>query len=220
MNILLVEDDIDISDAISEFLMIKDVTCEFAYTGDSGLELAQSKHYDVIILDLMLPNKSGYEVASTLRKEGFNTPIIMLTACDTHDDEIKGFESGVDDYVSKPCSMPLLYARMKALYQRSDPQSNHLKLGDIEIYFDEHKITRENKEIKLSPIGWKLIELLAKKAPQVVSKHELQEYAWQSEDVDTNTFNVQLHKMRKAIDNSYEKKIIHTIYGVGICLKA
>jgi len=220
MNVLIIEDDIDLSEAISEFLSIKNVNCEFAYTGDSGFALAQAKHYDVIILDLMLPNYSGIEVANMLRKQGFNTPILMLTACDTLDDELAGFENGVDDYVSKPCSMPLLFARVNALHQRNKPRSNHLRIGTLEIKFDEHTLRRDDVEIKLTPTGWKLIELLAKRSPDVVSKIELQEYAWDSfEEVDANTFNVQLHKLRKAIDDGHATKLIHTLRGVGISLK-
>lgn len=220
MNILLIEDDLDLSEAISEFLTTQDIKCEFAYSGDEGIKMAQSSHFDVIILDVMLPYKNGFEVAKILRYQGYNTPIIMLTASDTYEDELNGFDNGVDDYVTKPCTMPLLLARIKALHRRNEPSINKLSIDTLEIYFDEHKVLREKKEIKLTPTGWKILSLLAKRSPNVVSKLEIQEYAWLNyEEVDANTFNVQLHKLRKAIDKDYETKLIHTISGVGICLK-
>ncbi len=219
MHTLLIEDDFDLSEAISEFLELKGIQCDFAYSGDVGIEMVEASHYDLIILDVMLPNKSGFEVAQTLREQGFHTPIIMLTACDTLEDELNGFEQGIDDYVSKPCSMPLLYARMKALHERSSPKVNYLSIGDLEIFYSEYIVKRANKVLKLTPTGWRLFELLAKRSPDVVSKLELQEYAWESYDVDANTFNVQMHKLRKAIDGSHDKKYIHTIHGVGIALR-
>ncbi len=220
MNILLIEDDLDLSEAVSEFLELRGLHCEFAYSGDVGISMAEMNHYDVIVLDVMLPHKNGFEVAQTLRKQGFNTPIIMLTACDTLEDELNGFEQGIDDYIAKPCSMPLLYARIKALHQRVKPKINQLFIGELEILFSEHTVKRKGKVLKLTPTGWRLFEILAKRSPNVVSKLELKEYAWESYDVDTNTFNVQMHKLRKIIDGDSEQKYIHTIHRVGIVLKA
>ncbi len=220
MHILLIEDDLDLSEAVSEFLELKGLSCDFAYSGDVGIEMVESNHYDVIILDVMLPHKNGFEVAKTLREQGFHTPIIMLTACDTLEDELNGFEQGIDDYVSKPCSMPLLYARIKALHERVKPKVNHLCIGELEIFFSEHMLKRKGEVVKLTPTGWRLLELLAKRSPDVVSKLELQEYAWEGyDDVDTNTFNVQMHKLRKAVDGKHETKYIHTLHSVGISLR-
>ena len=219
MNILLIEDDLDLSEAIAEFLELREVKCDFAYSGDVGITMVESNHYDVIILDVMLPHKNGFEVAKTLREQRFHTPIIMLTACDTVEDELNGFEQGIDDYVSKPCSMPLLYARIKALHERVKPKVNYLCIGELEIYFSEHTLKRNGKILKLTPTGWRLFELLAKRSPNVVSKLELQTYAWEGYDeVDTNTFNVQMHKLRKVVDGNHEKKYIHTLHSIGISL--
>ncbi|OUS28399.1 two-component system response regulator [Gammaproteobacteria bacterium 45_16_T64] len=220
MKILLIEDNAELAEAMADFLELQGATCDFAYSGSAGLEIAQQPHQaDVIILDLMLPNMSGFDVCTQLRASGITTPVLMLTACDTQSDQLQGFQVGIDDYVVKPCSMPLLWARLQALHRRNTPQADTLTIGPLTLYLKERRITRDDQELRLTPTGWQIISLLAKRSPNVVSRSELEEHAWPDTDVDARNVNVQLHQLRKAVDKPFDSPMIHTLTGVGICLR-
>ncbi len=223
MNILIIEDEADLAAAIGDYLTLQGAECDFAYQGESGCILAQRNRFDVIILDLMLPKKGGVEVCEQLRGEGNNTPILMLTACDTNTDQLKGFQAGIDDYVVKPCPMPLLWARLQALYRRDNPQTEQRSIDTLTIYFKELRVTREGRDIKLTPTGWKILELLARRSPEVVSRADLERHAWPDhapdQEVDAGNFNVQLHQLRKALDKPFAYPLIHTQVGVGLYLR-
>ena len=219
MKVLIIEDDADLAAAMADYLELQGAECDFAYQGISGLRLALEGSFDIVILDLMLPRMGGFEVCEQLRKQSVFTPILMLTACDTNADQLTGFQAGVDDYVVKPCEMPLLWARLQALHRRNAPQTEKLSVGDLTVYFKEHRVTREEQEIKLTPTGWKMLELLVRRSPNVVSRSELEDHAWPGSDVDTGNFNVQLHQLRKAIDKPFDYPMIHTLVGVGLCMK-
>ncbi len=219
MKVLIIEDDADLAAAMADYLELQGAECDFAYQGASGLKLALEGSFDIVILDLMLPRMSGFEVCEQLRQQSVFTPILMLTACDTDADQLTGFQAGVDDYVVKPCEMPLLWARLQALHRRNAPLTEKLSVGDLTVYFKEHRVTREEQEIKLTPTGWKMLELLVRRSPNVVSRSELEDHAWPDSDVDTGNFNVQLHQLRKAIDKPFDYPMIHTLVGVGLCMK-
>ena len=219
MKVLMIEDDADLAAAMADYLELQGAECDFAYQGISGLRLALEGSFDIVILDLMLPRMGGFEVCEQLRQQSVFTPILMLTACDTNADQLTGFQAGVDDYVVKPCEMPLLWARLQALHRRNAPQTEKLSVGDLTVYFKEHRVTREEQEIKLTPTGWKMLELLVRRSPNVVSRSELEDHAWPGSDVDTGNFNVQLHQLRKAIDKPFDYPMIHTLVGVGLCMK-
>jgi DNA-binding response OmpR family regulator len=219
MKVLIIEDDADLAAAMADYLELQGAECDFAYQGISGLRLALEGSFDIVILDLMLPRMGGFEVCEQLRQQSVFTPILMLTACDTNADQLTGFQAGVDDYVVKPCEMPLLWARLQALHRRNAPQTEKLSVGDLTVYFKEHRVTREEQEIKLTPTGWKMLELLVRRSPNVVSRSELEDHAWPGSDVDTGNFNVQLHQLRKAIDKPFDYPMIHTLVGVGLCMK-
>ena len=219
MKVLIIEDDADLAAAMADYLELQGAECDFAYQGISGLRLALEGSFDIVILDLMLPRMGGFEVCEQLRQQSVFTPILMLTACDTNADRLTGFQAGVDDYVVKPCEMPLLWARLQALHRRNAPQTEKLSVGDLTVYFKEHRVTREEQEIKLTPTGWKMLELLVRRSPNVVSRSELEDHAWPGSDVDTGNFNVQLHQLRKAIDKPFDYPMIHTLVGVGLCMK-
>lgn len=218
MHILIIEDDAELAEAISDFLALQGAECDFAYSGRSGLEMAKTQHFDVIILDLMLPNMNGFSVCSTLRDQGYNTPILMLTACDTDSDQLDGFQAGVDDYVAKPCAMPLLWARLQAIYRRSIPESDCVSIGPLTLYLKEKRAMRDQHPLKLSPTGWKLLELLARHSPKVVSRSEIEQSVWPDTPVDTGNFNVQLHMLRKVVDKPFDRPLIHTVTGKGLYL--
>lgn len=219
MRILIIEDDAELAAAMADYLELHEAECDYAYTGSSGLEMAQQLSFDAIILDLMLPRMTGFEVCQQLRMQGCLTPVLMLTASDTGADQLEGFQVGIDDYVIKPCTMPLLWARLQALHRRSNPQTDRLSVGTLTIFFTEHRATREGREIKLTPTGWKMLELLARRSPDVVARSELEYSIWPDGDVDTGNFNVQLHQLRKALDKPFASPLIHTLTGVGLCLR-
>jgi len=223
MNVLIIEDEVDLAAAIGDYLTLQGVMCDFAYQGESGVVLAQAQRFDVIILDLMLPTMGGFEVCEQLRSESNNTPILMLTARDTETEQLKGFYAGIDDYVVKPCPMPLLWARLQALHRRDYPQTEQLSIDTLTLYFRELRVTREGHEIKLTPTGWKLLELLARRSPEVVTRAELEDHAWPDyapgHAVDAGNFNVQLHQLRKAVDKPFAYPLVHTRVGAGLCLR-
>lgn len=219
MRILIIEDDVELAAAIAEYLNFQGAECEFAYSGNSGVEFASKNQCDVIILDIMLPGLRGFAVCSELRRQGVQTPVLMLTASDTDANELEGFQSGADDYVVKPCPMPLLWARLQALHRRQQPQSDALRVGPLTLHLNEYRATREGQELKLTPTGWKLLELLAKRSPGVVSRGELEAYAWDDREVRAGNFNVQLSQLRKTVDRPFGTPLIHTLVGLGLALR-
>jgi DNA-binding response OmpR family regulator len=219
MRILIVEDDAELSAAMSDYLALQGAECDFAYHGASGLTLAREHRFDVIILDLMLPRIDGVEVCEQLRCQGVFTPVLMLTACDTHTEQLRGFQAGIDDYVVKPSTMPLIWARVQALYRRSQPSVDKLSVDTLTCYFKEQRVVREGREIKLTPTGWKILSLLIRRSPEVVSRSEIEDYVWPDEDVESGNFNVQLHQLRKALDKPFAYPLIHTLVGRGLSLR-
>ncbi len=219
MHILIIDDDADLAAAMAEFLELKGATCDFAYQGATGLSMACELTFDVIVLDLMLPKINGFSVCQQLRERGCHTPVLMLTASDTNEEQLEGFNSGVDDFVVKPCPMPILWARLQALYKRKHPQKDSLSIGDLTLYLKEHRACRAGNELKLTPTGWKILALLARNSPNVVSRSELEEHIWPDGDADPGNFNVQLHQLRKAVDKPYDQALIQTLVGVGLALR-
>lgn len=219
VKLLIIEDDAELAAAMADYLEIQGAVCDFAYHGATGLEMALAGAFDVIILDLMLPKIDGFEVCEQLRRQGNSTPVLMQTAVDTQAEQLKGFQIGIDDYVVKPCPMPLIWARLQSLLRRNKPQVDKIQIGELQIHFREHRVTRQNRTVKLTPTTWKLLELLARRSPDVIARSELEAYAWPEKEVDAGNFNVQLHQLRKALDKPFSHPMIHTVTGVGLCLR-
>lgn len=219
MRVLIVEDDRDLALAISEYLELHHLECDFAYTGESGIELAITHRFDCIILDNMLPITQGVEVCKALRSKGVATPILMLTACDTTQEQLAGFNAGLDDFVAKPCPMPILLARLQALYRRHLPERDRIDVADLVIYPKENRAMRANKVLKIPPTSWKMLLILARHSPEVVTKQTLAESIWPDEDVDEGTLNVHLHQLRKIVDRPFDSALIQTHVGMGLSLQ-
>lgn len=218
MKILIVEDDRDLALAISEFLELHNIACDFASNGTQAISLASRETYDGMILDNMLPRLTGVEVCRMLRGEGVDTPILMLTACDTETDQLAGFSAGLDDYVTKPCAMPLLLARLRALQRRLYPERDCLQIADLTIYPREYKACRGGQSLKLAPISWRILLLLARRSPAVVSKTEIARRVWPDDEVEEGTVNVHLHQLRKIVDKPFANPLIQTHVGIGLAL--
>ncbi|WP_271271525.1 response regulator transcription factor [Aliamphritea hakodatensis] len=219
MQVLIVEDDAELAAAIADYLSLFEVECDFAYSGSAGLEMARRGNFEIIILDLMLPRMNGFSVCQTLRDQGYNTPVLMLTACDTDADQLEGFLAGVDDYVTKPCAMPVLWARLQAIYRRNNPASDTLTIGPLKLDLRSEKASRSNQPLRLSPISWQILELLARHSPEIVPRKTIEQHVWPDGQVDSGNFNVQLHMLRKVVDHPFESVLIHTYTGKGLCLK-
>lgn len=218
MRILLVEDDAELSASIAEFLELQGAECDFAYNGQSGVELATSESYEVILLDVMMPKMDGFDACSMLRNRGISTPILMMTAMGTTEDQLNGFRAGVDDYVVKPCPMPLLWARIEALLRRAKNQRALKQLGPLEIDIEARTLSRDGVPITLTPTAWKILEVLLSHSPKVVSRSDIERFIWPDEEPDQGRLNVHLHALRKAVDQSFEYPLIRTVTGVGVCI--
>lgn len=219
LKTLLVEDDIDLANTIVQYLELEDIQCDHASNGASGLQLMASESYDVLLLDLNLPRIDGLTVCENLRSDGDDTPILMLTARDQLEDKITGFGVGADDYLIKPFELAELVVRITALSKRRSGQVKLLTYLDLEMNLKNHTVQREGQLINLSPIGWKILEHLLRKAPSVVSKSALEETIWGDDIPDSNVLKVHLHKLRKAIDSPFKTNLLQTIVGHGFAIK-
>jgi DNA-binding response OmpR family regulator len=220
MRILIVEDDAELSASIAEFLELQGAECDFAYNGLSGVQLVMDSSFDVILLDLMLPKLNGFDVCTELRRRGCSTPVLMLTAMGTTEDQLGGFNAGVDDYVVKPCPMPLLWARINSLYRRAKNQSAMQELGPLKIDIESRELNREGRVITLTPTEWRILEILLQYSPKVVSRADIEQSVWPDQDPDQGRLSVHLHALRKAVDKPFNYPLIKTVTGLGLCISA
>ncbi|SFC61781.1 response regulator transcription factor [Pseudoalteromonas denitrificans] len=218
--ILLVEDDLDLAATIIDYLEIEDITCDHAANGIAGLQLHAENMYDMVILDVNMPRMDGLSMCKSLRDSGSNIPVLMLTARDTLPDKLAGFEVGTDDYMVKPFEMLELIARIKVLIKRQNGQSNKFTLADLSVDFSAKVAIRAERTLKLSPIGWKLLEALLRKSPYVVNREQLSRAVWGDDIPDSNSLKVHIFKLRQQIDATDDTKLLNTITGQGFALKA
>tara|TARA_Y100001960_G_scaffold236060_1_gene248558 strand:+ start:232 stop:897 length:666 start_codon:yes stop_codon:yes gene_type:complete len=219
MLVLLVEDDKVLASALSDYLALDNIECDFAYNGLAGLSLAMENQYDIIVLDVMLPKLNGFSVCESLRNKGVITPVLMMTAKDSLNDKLEGFRVGTDDYVTKPFAMAELSARLKALANRSRGQvSSVFHIGDLRVDTTSHTVHRDSVELNLAPLSWKLLECLIRHSPNVVSKTTLEQEVW-GEEISDNNLKVQIHKLRQSIDKPFSSALVHSIPKVGFALR-
>jgi DNA-binding response OmpR family regulator len=221
MKILLVEDDQKISSFVVIGLESANYQVDVAYDSTMGEKLALSKKYDMMILDVVIPGITGFELCKKIRNNNIVTPVIMLTSLDSVEDKITGFDSGADDYLTKPFSFQELLARIKALNRRSREEiiSPMLKTGDLEIDTVTMKVKRGEKEISLTPTEYKILELLLSNKGKVFDRILIAEKIWGfSFNSGTNVIDVHINSLRKKIDKDFDKKLIHTKKGFGYLL--
>ena len=219
LSVLLVEDDLDLAQTIVQYLELEQITCDHASNGVAGLHLVRQSRYDVMLLDLSLPRLDGLEVCLRLRTDGDDTPILMLTARDRLDDKLEGFRAGTDDYLVKPFELQELVARIQVLARRRSGQVRRLRCGDLEMNLSERTLARAGIPLKLSPIGWKLLEALFRASPAVLTRQALEAVIWGDEIPDSNSLKVHLFHLRKAIDAPFPQALLHTVAGQGFALK-
>jgi len=217
-NILIIEDHADIAEMVGAYLEDRDYIVDYAADGVTGLHLAVTNNYDAIVLDIMLPGMDGLEICSKIREEArSDVPIIMLTARDTLDDKVSGLDRGADDYLVKPFAIQELEARLRSLIRRhsGDIKKETLSVGDLTIDTSTLKVTREDKELVITPIGLKILSVLMRASPAVVSRRELERQVWGDILPDSDTLRSHLYNLRKVVDKPFDKNILLTVQGSG-----
>ena len=217
-SVLLIEDHADIAEMVGAYLENREYIIDYAADGITGLHLAVSNRYDAIILDLMLPGMDGLEVCQKIRDQArSDVPIIMLTARDTLDDKISGLDKGADDYLIKPFAIQELEARLRSLIRRHSGEINKemITVGELSIDTATLKVMRANKELAITPIGLKILSVLMRASPAVVSRRELERQVWGDILPDSDTLRSHLYNLRKIVDKPFDKKILLTVQGNG-----
>ena len=220
--VLIVEDNRNISEMVGEYLESRGFEVDYAADGLDGYRLATENSYDVVVLDLMLPRMDGIEVCKKLREEARkSTPVLMLTARDTLDSKLTGFDSGADDYMVKPFALQELAARLEVLGRRGKgSKSRLLQLADLTYNLDTLTISRAGKQIQLNPIGLKLLQSLMEASPSVVTRQELETRVWGEELPDSDSLRVHIHGLRSVVDKPFEVPLIQTRHGIGYRIAA
>jgi len=223
MKLLLIEDELKTSQTIKQGLEENGYSVETAYEGETGLKMALSNRYNLIITDLMIPKLNGLDFCKRLRTTDSKTPVIMLTALGMTSDKIKGFEMGTDDYMVKPFEFAELLARIKALLKRSESNNSYdniLTFADVTVNLDNMEVVRSGKQIKLTAKEFGLLIYFIKNKGRVVSKSDIAEHVWDIHfDTGTNIVEVYVNYLRNKIDKDFNTKLIHTRIGMGYVLR-
>jgi len=217
MKILVVEDEKKVASFIKRGLEEEKYEVDTALEGEEGLKMALDKQYDLIVLDWMLPKKDGLAVVKDLREKKTVTPVLMLTAKDSLEDIIAGLDSGSDDYLTKPFAFAELLARVRALLRRSEMDKGaELRFADLRLDPVTHKVWRKEKEIDLTAKEYGLLEYFMRNPNQVLTRTMIADHVWDyTFDTFTNIIDVYVNYLRKKIDRDADKKLIHTVRGVG-----
>ena len=221
MRILLVEDDSRMASVIARGLREQSYAVDVAQNGNEGLYQSSINDYDLIVLDVLLPERDGFEVCRELRVRGSATPILMLTARAAVEDRITGFDAGADDYLTKPFSFRELLARIRALLRRNSRlHPDVFEIDDLIIDSASHRVSRANREIQLTAKEYALLEHLARNAGRLISRSEIAAHVWDdSFDPFSNTIEVYINRLRKKIDGTHPTKLLHTRRGEGYILE-
>jgi len=219
-SVLLVEDNADLAATVGDELEARGYTMDYARDGASALGLAMTQHYDLILLDLMLPKLGGIEVCKRLREQRLTTPILMLTARDQLADKLEGFEIGADDYLVKPFDMEELIMRIKALLRRSRGEVSDAELRVADLVFDTGslEVSRAGQRLEVSPTGLRILRVLMRESPKVVTRETLEKELWGDLLPDSDTLRSHVYNLRREIDRPFSEKLLHTLPGIGFKL--
>ncbi|AIL70080.1 two-component response regulator [Vibrio vulnificus] len=222
MKILLVDDNHNVAETIADYLELEGITIDCAYHGEAALRLIETNHYDVIVMDIMMPKLDGISTVKKLREDYLcGTPILFLTAKQGLDDKIAAFTAGGDDYLLKPFAMQELSLRLHALANRGPRQDiGVLKFADITLDVKTEQVDRQGQQIKLSRIQTRILKLLMKRAPAIVSRVEVIESVWGDEPPGSDALRSHIYGLRTALDKGFSESRLETIHGQGYRLKA
>ncbi|MGD8841964.1 MAG: heavy metal response regulator transcription factor [Gammaproteobacteria bacterium] len=221
MKILIVEDEAKISDYLRQGLSEAGFIVELARNGLDGHHLAMTGHYDLLILDVMLPDVDGWRILKSLRDAGRQVPVLFLTARDSVEDRVKGLELGADDYLVKPFAFPELLARVRTLLRRGVAPATEttLTVADLELDLMRRRVTRSGARIQLTAKEFALLELLIRHRDEVLPRSLIASQVWDMNfDSDTNVIDVAIRRLRAKIDDAFDHKLIHTVRGMGYML--
>ena len=222
MRILIVEDHTTLARSIASGLRDEGYAVDITFDGEEAMKLASQNPYDAMVLDMMLPSKDGWSILQDLRKQNVNTPVLCLTAQDALDDRVRGLNLGADDYLTKPFAFEELLARLRALMRRSHDQASPvIRVGDLEVDIARKVARRGEKTIELSAREFALLQYLAHRRDQVVSRTDIWEHIYdQYDEVSSNVVDVYIGYLRNKIDKEFPTKLIHTRRGQGYMLSA
>jgi DNA-binding response OmpR family regulator len=214
---LIVEDNRDICANIARYLEKLGYLLDFAHDGLTAMHVALTNPFDVIVLDLMIPGMDGLSFCQRLRMEaGMETPVLMLTARDTLDDRLRGFDAGADDYLVKPFALQELHARLRALHKRSHRNTDSvLKVADLTFNRSTLQVHRAGQRVELNPAGKKLLQRLMEESPAVVTREDLETLLWADERPDGDALRSHMYKLRQAVDRPFDEPLIHTVNRIG-----
>jgi DNA-binding response OmpR family regulator len=217
MRILIVEDDERLARQLKKGIEENGHLVSLAFDGLDGLEAARQGHFDVLVLDVMLPGLDGFGIVRQFRRAGGKSPVLMLTARDSADDIVAGLDAGADDYLTKPFALKVLLARLRALSRRKDTEPRtHLQVGDLVLDPAEHSVKRGTAEVSLTRTEFLLLETLMRNAGRVVTRERIIEAVWGHEkEVESNTLDVYVRALRSKVEPPGCAKCIRTIRGVG-----
>ncbi|CAM1647167.1 response regulator transcription factor [Bartonella apis] len=223
MKVLVIEDDREASRYLEKALTEAGHSADVAGDGETGETLAENGHYDVLIVDRMLPKKDGLSVIMALRAKGIETPVLILSALGQVDDRVTGLRAGGDDYLTKPYAFSELLARIEVLQRRKNPKEAETiyRVGDLELDRLAHTAKRAGQDIILQPREFRLLEYLMRHAGQVVTRTMLLENVWDYHfDPQTNVIDVHISRLRSKIEKGFDTPLLHTVRGAGYMLKA
>ncbi len=223
MRILVIEDEAKMGEALREGLETENYEALLAKTGEEGFYLTQAETFDLVVLDVMLPGRSGLEILSTMRARGSRVPVLLLTARDAVEDRVRGLDAGADDYLVKPFAFSELLARIRALGRRGTPDTNaKLQVADLELDVVARAVKRDGQAMDLTAREFELLEYLVRHQGHVVSREMLTRDVWKEASRHTpldNVIDVHVARLRRKIDEPFEEKLIHTVRGVGFVVR-
>ncbi|MGA3174131.1 MAG: response regulator transcription factor [Syntrophorhabdales bacterium] len=220
MDVLIIEDEAKVVDFIRKGLEEEGYTVTAAFNGKQGLDLLNVHKYDIVLLDLMIPEIDGLKVLRNMRAWGINTPVLIITAKSSKEDVVRGLDTGSDDYLTKPFSFEELLARIRALLRRSAArQANMVKYGELTLNPYNRILSKGPKEAELTEKEFLIMEILMKNSERPLTRREIAEYVWQNAADSTNIVDVYINFLRKKIETVTPKKYIQTVRGIGYTLK-